>query len=433
MEKPGHILADDDLRHERDSTMSLFSAMRSGVSGMSAQSTRIATISDNIANTSTVGYKRAAVDFATLVTSPGADRTSYAAGGVQSNVRYDVGKEGTIQATTTVTDLAIDGDGFFVVASATGGADMSYGLTRAGAFRPDDNGYLRNTSGAYLQGYALEADGSGAPTGASSNFAGLEAVRLGALTYGASRTTGATFSGNIPAQATSGPFTTTSTVYDGGGQAHELSIAWTPTGTADEWSYTVTLTPAAGYTASAPVTGTVTFNATGTDAGLPTAPIADIPVTITGPTGTPETITMSFENVTQLVGDYVPRLDADGAGAAQVSGYDIDDSGKLYAVFDNGARRALYQIPVAGVRNPGGLISEDGNLYSLGADVGQLTITASGSGGLGQISDSSLEASTVDTAEELVSLIETQRAYSSNATIVRTADEMVEETTRLKR
>jgi flagellar hook protein FlgE len=141
--------------------MSLFSAMRSGVSGLFAQSSRMAAISDNISNSGTVGYKRSDVDFSTMVTAQGGSGM-YAAGGVRPHVHYQVTGEGTIQGTANATDLAIAGRGFFVVADqsqAAGGA-QEFSLTRAGRFEPDDRGFLVNSAGYYLQGWRLDTDGT---------------------------------------------------------------------------------------------------------------------------------------------------------------------------------------------------------------------------------------------------------------------------------
>ena len=162
--------------------MSLFSAMRSGVSGMSAQSSRMAAISDNISNSATIGYKRAAVDFSTLMTSSGST-TNYAAGGVRSNVHYQVLKDGTVQGTQSATDMAIEGRGFFVVADNAGntGTTSGYALTRAGSFLPDDQGFLRNSAGQYLQAWKLGPDGS-LPAVNRSSFDGLSAVSIAART-----------------------------------------------------------------------------------------------------------------------------------------------------------------------------------------------------------------------------------------------------------
>jgi flagellar hook protein FlgE len=421
--------------------MSLFSAMRSGVSGLAAQSSRMAALSDNISNSATVGYKRAAVDFSTLVTSPGAD-AAYSAGGVRSNVHYQMTKDGVIQGTQSATDMAIDGDGFFVVANrATNAAGApSYALTRAGSFLPDEEGYLRNSAGQYLQAWKLNPDGT-LPAVSKTSFDNVQAVNVGNLVYGGSKTTQMGFSGNLPAQAAVGStFTTSAPFYDGLGNPQEVSLTWTKTGTtatATQWSLTATAT--GGYT----VGGTpiaMTFASFGPAAGLPVdgagLPLSPMPsFTVTSPGAPPnvDTINVGLGNVTQLNGDYVPQTLADGAKAGRVSTVDIDSSGKLWAIYDNGARQALYQVPVATVMNPDGLEVQDGNTYTLGADSGSLSLSAGNTGSAGSIAGSALEQSNVDIAEELVSLIETQRAYSSAATIIRTADEMVDETTRLKR
>ncbi|MGQ9369318.1 flagellar hook protein FlgE [Azospirillum sp. ST 5-10] len=415
--------------------MSLYSAMRSGVSGMSAQSSRLAAISDNISNSATVGYKRATVDFSTLVTAPG-QTTTYSSGGVSSHVRYKVMEDGTPMASGSATDLALSGRGFFVVANGTTGA-AQYSLTRAGSFTTDDNGYLRNTAGQYLEAWKLNPDGS-LPAVNASAFDDLVPVNVGNLLYGGSATTQMSFSGNLPAQAANGDtFTTSPAFYDGLGNPQTVNLTWTKTATANQW--TLTATGPAGYTvAGVPVT--LDFAATGPYAGMPidTAtgdPLDPMPTfTITSPaTPTSDVVTFGFSNVTQLNGDYVPQVVRDGSAVGRVTTVDIDESGVLWALYDNGAKQALYQIPVADVMNPDGLVTQDGNTYTLGADSGALSLNQGGTGSVGAVIGWALEQSNVDIADELVSLIETQRAYSSNATIVRTADEMVDETNRLKR
>ncbi|UKJ77696.1 flagellar hook protein FlgE [Azospirillum brasilense] len=410
--------------------MSLFSAMRSGVSGMSAQSSRMAAISDNISNSATIGYKRAAVDFSTLMTSSGST-SNYSAGGVRSNVHYQVLKDGTIQGTQSATDMAIEGRGFFVVADNAGttGTSPGYALTRAGSFLPDDQGFLRNSAGQYLQAWKLGPDGS-LPAVNRSSFDGLSAVSIAGLAYGGSKTSQMSFAGNLPAQATNGTsFDTSTSLYDGLGNPLDVTMTWTKTANPNEW--TLSVTPPAGYTATLS-TNTVTFDTTGANAGLPAGALPQI--TLTSPANpTPDTVNVTVGNLTQLNGDYVPQFMGDGARAGRVSTVDVDKAGTLWAVYDNGARQPLYQVPVADVVNPGGLVPQDGNTYTLGIDSGTMTLSNGNSGTAGSVAGYALEQSNVDIAEELVSLIETQRAYSSNATLVRTADEMVDETTRLKR
>ncbi|CAO3438300.1 flagellar hook protein FlgE [Azospirillum doebereinerae] len=413
--------------------MSLYSAMRSGVSGMSAQSARLAAISDNISNSQTVGYKRATVDFSTLLTSPGTT-SGYAAGGVQSSAHYQLQQDGTPLGTTSATDMAISGNGFFVVGNNSGGSPQ-YSLTRAGSFLPDDTGYLRNTAGQYLEAWKLSPDGT-LPNVSTTRFDDLVPVNVGNLLYGGSRTTQMEFSGNLPFQAASGDsFTTTPSFYDGLGNPLDVQLTWTKTATPNEW--TLAATAPTGYTvAGSPMT--VTFAATGPYAGMPVdgsgVPITPAPFTITSPASpTADSFTFGLGKVTQLNGDYVPQIMGDGSKVGRVSTVNIDETGKLWVLYDNGAKQALYQIPVADVVNPDGLVAQNGNTFTLGTGAGALSLGKGGSGSVGSVIGGALEQSNVDIATELVSLIETQRAYSSNATIVRTADEMVDETNRLKR
>ncbi len=427
--------------------MSLYSAMRSGVSGMSAQSSRLAAISDNISNSQTVGYKRATVDFSTLVTAPGS-RSTYTASGVQSATHYQVQQDGTIMGTSSTTDMAISGNGFFVVGNKASGTPQ-YSLTRAGSFLPDETGFLRNNAGQYLQGWKLDANGN-LGTVSTTRFDDLKTINVGNLAYGGSRTTQMGLTGNLPAQATAGTsFATTTTFYDGLGNPQDIQLNWTMTTEPDpkvptNGVWTLAINPPANYKLDptpAATDLTFTFASVGPYAGKMVDatgnPVGNKAFTIVSGTNTaaptPDSFTLNISDITQLNGDYVPQITADGAKAGLVTSVNIDETGKLWALYDNGARQALYQVPVATVTNPDGLVAQDGNTYTLGAETGTLTLGAGKQGGAGTVVGSALEQSNVDIATELVSLIETQRAYSSSATLVRTADEMVEETTRLKR
>lgn len=414
--------------------MSLTSAMLSGVSGMSAQSSRLAAISDNISNSKTVGYKRSTVDFSTMVSGSG-NTTTYTAGGVQSSSHYEVQKDGSILGTSSSTDLAINGDGFFVVGDASSGTP-AYSLTRAGSFLSDADGYLVNSAGEYLEAWKLNPGGT-LPNVSASSFDDLVPVNVGNLLYGGSKTTQMAFSGNLPAQATVGAsFTTSPTFYDALGNALDVSMTWTKGAAANEW--TLSATAPTGYSVTgAPMT--LTFAATGPYAGMPVdgagLPLDPAPsFTVTSPaTPTADSFTVSMDNLTQLNGDYVPQVTSDGSKVGQVSSVSVDDTGKLWVLYDNGGKQALYQVPIATVTNPDGLKAQSGNTYTLGTQSGTLSLSTGGAGKAGSVVGSALEQSTVDIATELVSLIETQRAYSSNATIVRTTDEMLQETNSLKR
>lgn len=172
--------------------MSLYGSMRTAVSGMNAQSTRLATVADNIANSGTNGYKRASVEFSSLVIPN--TGTSYASGGVATTVRYAIASEGVMSYTTSVTDLAIQGNGFFVVADSNGAPN----LTRAGSFVPDSNGYLVNAAGFRLMGYDY---GNGIPSPVANGYAGLVPVKLNQSSLVAAPSTQAILSVNVPVNA----------------------------------------------------------------------------------------------------------------------------------------------------------------------------------------------------------------------------------------
>lgn len=156
---------------------------------MNAQSTRLATVADNIANSGTNGYKRASVEFSSLVVSKAG--TNYMAGGVQTHIRYAISQAGPLQYTTSIFDLATKGNGFFVVGDSNG----SPNLTRAGSFVPDANGYLVNAAGFKLMGYDYA---NGIPSAVANGYAGLVPVKLEGGTMTAVASTHATLKANLP-------------------------------------------------------------------------------------------------------------------------------------------------------------------------------------------------------------------------------------------
>ena len=173
--------------------MSLYGMMRTGVSGMAAQANRLATTADNIANSDTTGYKRASTEFSTLVMpSTGG---SYNSGGVTTTVINSISAQGVLQYTTSVSDLAVDGNGFFVVQDPSG----TPFLTRAGAFVPDGEGRLVNAAGFQLMAYSYE---NGVPAATVNGFDGLEPVRITDGQMTATPSTDGYYRGNLPAGAT---------------------------------------------------------------------------------------------------------------------------------------------------------------------------------------------------------------------------------------
>src|SRR5690606_29390053 len=192
--------------------MSLYSAMYSGVSGLSAQSSSLGIISQNIANVNTVGYKGNRAEFSSLVTGHWNGGIDAAAGGVRATAGSLIRQQGLLQATDSNTDLGISGQGFFVVNSAVNGTQPTgeYLFTRAGAFTLDANRNLVNTAGYYLTGWETDAAGNyvgagGAPlTPNQTSVANLKPINLGGIQFAAQPSSSVSLSANLPANATVG-------------------------------------------------------------------------------------------------------------------------------------------------------------------------------------------------------------------------------------
>jgi flagellar hook protein FlgE len=161
-------------------------------------------------------------------------------------------------------------------------------------------------------------------------------------------------------------------------------------------------------------------------------------VTVT--TGAGEALSISVgtpgnnDGLTQFAGGFTPtQVTKNGASFATVAEVELGEDGVLSAVFTNGQRQPIYRIPLVDVVNPDGLTPVDGNAFRLSRESGPMYLWDAGDGPVGKTFGFSLELSTTDVAKELTNLIETQRAYSSNAKVIQTADEMLQETTNLKR
>jgi len=434
--------------------MSISNAMQTGISGLLANSAAVGNISSNIANANTDGYRRS---FSQMVTSAsGSSASSGGGAGVRAVARAEISSEGTQRPTGVASDLSIGGSGFMVVSRNPNDPVLSnYAFTRAGSFRPDADGNLRNAAGLYLAGFAYDTTGS-LGTVDRSQFTDLQTVNVGGAAINGEATTQVTISGNLPAQQTGASstgetFVTSQDYYTALGGAERLEFAWTPSTTPNQWQLQVS----AGGSALGTVD--VTFSDSGPSAGAPlsyanvtslaTAPAAFAFDTATGVASltidnatTPQTIDLTIgapgdtSGMTQFSGDYTP-VDAtlDGFESGVMVRFEIDERGDLYGIYDNGARHLLYNIPLAEVPNPDGLQQIDGNAYITTQASGNFQLNQAGSGSTGALTSGALESSNVELAEELTQLIQTQRAYSSNAKIITTADEMLDETTRLKR
>ena len=433
--------------------MSLYSALNAGVSGLSAQSTAMASVADNITNINTVGYKGVSTEFRTLVTD-GRIKSSYSAGGVAAAPQALISKQGLLQASANQTDLAIDGAGFFVVRSGDG-ATSDVAFTRAGAFKPDLSGYLRNTSGFYLQGWRLDAQGQFVDTG---NIDALESVRLSELTGSAAPTTTVQIRANLKsdevpfaAPYTAGDmaagtvtpnFTRSVDIYDAQGGAHRVTLAFLKTA-ANTWQTEIYAAPASDVTAAGGMlaSGTVKFNPDGSLDRSGSSPVlfaALTPGWTNGAGSQPITFKLGsddgLDGLTQFGGESaLISSDVDGGLLGNIASIEVSDKGVVSAIFDDGTSRAVFQLPIATFQNPDGLTRLSGNAYGVSMGSGSVAINRPGALGSGSIAASTLEASNVDLAQEFTNMIRFQRAYSASSKIITTVDDMLQELSNLKR
>ena len=221
-----------------------------------------------------------------------------------------------------------------------------------------------------------------------------------------------------------------------------LTLQWTPSSdsVANDWNLKIFDSGTGGGT-TAIYDQIVSFNNTGPNAGSPSAipgvAGGQLPLSVNGGL---QALNLDIgdvndpSGVTQFAGEYVPtKITKNGALFGVVNRVEVSDDGIITAIFNNGVRRPIYQIPIAIVQNPNGLSARDGTAFDQSRDSGSLYLWDAGVGPAGKTAGTSLERSNVDIAQELTNLIETQRTYSTNAKVIQTADEMLSELTQLKR
>jgi flagellar hook protein FlgE len=430
--------------------MSLYGALMTGVSGLDANSTAMSIASSNIANVNTVGYKASSADFSTLLASAMGGGTNAT---VTASATQNITQQGTPTSAASPTDLAISGNGFFVVSQqpAAAGATQDQYYTRAGDFAPDANGNLVNSSGYYLMGWPLDSTGA-LPTDRND----MTAVNTADLSGKAEATTTMSLQANLQSStaadttyaagdmtsgATTPDFQRTINVYDSQGGSQPLQISYKKTG-ANTWAYEVSYQGAAGnISGSNPIAeGTMSFNSDGTLANADTTAspaVGSVNITIPWSAASglsSQTVSLNMGTVGSSNG--VTQFDSassmtnstvDGALFGNLSGVTIDQDGFVTANFSNGLSQKIYQIPLATFTNPNGLQAASGNAYQASNTSGVATVSESNSGGAGSIDSNSLEASTVDLATEFTNLITTQRAYEASSKIITTAAQMLDQ------
>lgn len=436
--------------------MTISSSLNAGVTGLNVNASRLATISDNIANSATFGYKRAVADFHSLVLDQ--SRGAYSAGGVRVTTSRAVEQRGTLITTNNPTDLSVTGRGMLPVtpitsASSTNG-DYPLRMTSTGSFRADADGIMRSASGQVLLGWPATQDGA-IPDFPRDTLGGLQPVRVNANQFEGGATTRINFGVNLPAVDTeadaTGDARTMALEYFGNlGQAENLDITFTPslptppaTAATNEWTVTFNDGAQAGALVGE---FTITFDDTrdfgGTIASVvpgsvgaydPATGLIDLTVqggSLEVDIGQP----LEARGLSQLSDTFAPlAVTKNGSPVGNLAGIEVDALGMLTAIYDSGFSKTLYQIPIVDVPNPNGLTPLANQTYQLSSDSGAFYLWDAGDGPVGDVIGFSREESATDVASELTQLIQTQRAYNSNAKVIQTVDEMLQETTNIKR
>jgi len=421
--------------------MTISSSLNAGVAGLRSNATRLASISDNIANASTFGYKRVVTDFNSLVLSSGS--RTYTAGGVSATTQRLISEGGSLVSTSNSTDLAVRGRGMLPVANRaeflSGSGQPQMMLTTTGSFRIDADGLLANEAGQLLMGWPAAQDGT-VPSYPRDTSDGLEPIQF-ALNLSGDPTTSIDMSLNLPATATiagaDGDAQDLSIeYYDNLGTSQSISMSFTPTvpaaGSSNEWTivlrdsasndavigeYVVTFDD--GRASGGTIASVSTVSGGGYDpvSGEMVVDVASGPIAFNiGSIG-------DTYGISQLSDSFAPiSIDKDGSPIGNMISVEIDENGFVQSVYDSGVTRTIYQVPLVDMSNPEGLIPMDGQTYRSSPDSGAFFLWDAGDGPTGDIKSYAREESATDVATELTSMIQTQRAYSTNAKVIQTVE-----------
>lgn len=418
------------------------------LSGLNADSTAMNTIANNLANMNTTAFKAQTTNFADMfyqqIGSNGAGDSIEQGEGIKVASNSTDFSQGSYDTSgTTSSDVALDGNGFFVVSD--GSTNM---LTRDGSFTQDTNGNLVTSNGLAVMGYP-------ATNGIVDTSAPLSAINvpLGGQIQPAQATTSIGVTANLDSASAAGTtFPATVSVYDSLGQAHTVTITYEQTGT-NTWSYSAAL-PATDFTSgtSTPITGTLSFDDDGNLSQVTqTTPAASGPTTVGTASGDISSIPLKFSGLADGAADLsigwnllgsagTPTISqedtastqtagtANGYAAGVCSGFTIGSDGTVSATYSNGQTEAVGQLAVGSVTNQQGLTMQGNGDYSTTLASGQVTEGTAGTGGLGTVQDSTLEESNVNISAEFSDLIIAQRAFEANSKSVTTFDTITQET-----
>lgn len=382
------------------------------ISGLNAINQQLGAISNNIANSGTVGFKSGRAEFGALYAE------GQALGVGVTGIAQSISKSGSIFSSTSSLDLAINGDGFFVMRDSAG----STSYTRAGYMQTDSLGNLINNQGMYLQGYPVDANGV-IQTGTVGNLT----ITSGSIPAKATSTLDFTANLNAnekvpsttqfdPQDETSYNHTYATQVYDSLGREHTLKQYFVKTSD-NNWEVNYYMDDQ-----DMKATQTMTF----TDQGVLETPNGTVTIQATIPGAEGIELELNYKGTTQFGSDFsVSKNNGNGYASGERTGQTIDKDGSVYATFSNGQRLLQGQVILATFANPNGLASQNGTTWTQTASSGAPLTGAPGTGLLGALSSNTLESSNVDLTSELVGLMTAQRNYQANTKVISTNDSMM--------
>jgi flagellar hook protein FlgE len=424
--------------------------MFSAANGLQAHSDAMNTVSDNIANISTTGYKQNQARFGDILSSTVADAAAGKAQGqgatitgIQTNFT-----QGTMQPTGRSTDLALQGNGFFVVKGAYAGTDGQF-FTRDGGFHMDANGALVNSHGLIVQGYMADKQGVAQSQISDMQVGGVALVPPKATSTGIIRANLDSQAPVIPFDltqpASTSTFGTSLTVFDSRGAPYDCDLYFCNVGgNSYSWHAVVDGGTQTGGTAGtnfeagtgtltfdtdgflvSPSTDTATFNFVGAD---PAQAIAFTFGDATADGGTGRDGITSYQGTSNIT-----FLEQNGYAEGALLGVSVDDSGGVFGSFTNGLQRFLGTVGVANFVNPEGLGRVGGSLFIVNGESGLPAIGPPGVGGRGNIVAGALEQSNVNLSQEFVNLLTYQRGFEANTRSIKASDQMLQELVNLTR
>jgi flagellar hook protein FlgE len=432
--------------------MSILKTMYTGVSGITAEGEALGVVGDNISNSNTVGFKGQRAIFADMLghsVTAGTPSALPGSGVAMSQVEQ-MFTQGSLSNTGVPTDMALSGDGFFVVGGTVDGVQGQF-YTRAGQMKVDGTGNITNLQGMNLQGYKALGNGQFAASvsGLQVNTAALPPAATTKMAVTANLDANATIPANPwdPTNPTAtSNFSTSMQVYDSLGNAHAVDVYMVKTA-ANSWDYHAVVDGGqlAGGTAGTNVeigSGSLSFTATGALNSVSTNTAISANFNGANPN---QAITLDFGTSiaaggTGLTGSTqfaspssVSNQTQDGYASGDLAGISVDGTGVVKGTYTNGQKLDIGQLAIAKFRSNEGLGRAGQNLWIATRESGDAAIGTAGSGGRGAVTGGALEQSNVDLATQFVDLIAHQRAFSANSKTITTADEMLQEVVNLKR